>query len=302
MKKNIFNEITPEWLYLNRRQFLKNAAILGTGTLLAACAPGLNPTPQEEEIILADELTPYESITTYNNYYEFSLTKELVAKEAKDFKTDPWQVEIFGLVKNPITLQMQEILDQFPQEERVYRLRCVEGWSMVIPWVGFSFSKILDLVEPTEEAQFVVFESLADETQMPGLTANFPWPFREGLRIDEAKNELATIVTGMYGKPLPPQDGAPVRLVVPWKYGFKSAKSIIKIELVAERPETFWNTIAPREYGFYSNVNPDVPHPRWFQDTERRIGELQRRPTLLFNGYDKEVAYLYEGMDLRASF
>ena len=302
MKKNLNDQITPECLYLNRRQFLKNMAIFGTGTLLAACAPGVSPTPEEEKIILADELTPYESITTYNNFYEFSLTKELVAKEAKDFKTDPWQVEIFGLVKNPITLQMQEILDQFPQEERVYRLRCVEGWSMVIPWVGFSFSKILDLVEPTEEAQFVVFESLADEKQMPGLTANFPWPFREGLRIDEAKNELATIVTGMYGKPLPPQDGAPVRLVVPWKYGFKSAKSIIKIELVSERPKTFWNSIAPREYGFYSNVNPDVPHPRWFQDTERRIGELQRRPTLLFNGYEEEVAYLYEGMDLRASF
>lgn len=295
-------EITPEWLYLNRRQFLKKAAIIGSGTILAACAPGLNASPEEEEIILSDELTPYETITTYNNFYEFSLTKELVAKEAEDFKTDPWQVAVSGLVKNPITLQMQDILDQFPQEERVYRLRCVEGWSMVIPWVGFSFSKILDLVEPTEDAQFVVFESLADEAQMPGLTVNFPWPFREGLRIDEARNELATIVTGMYGKPLPPQDGAPVRLVVPWKYGFKSAKSIIKIELVAERPKTFWNTIAPREYGFFSNVNPDVRHPRWSQSTERRIGELERRPTLLFNGYDEEVAYLYEGMDLRASF
>jgi len=296
------NEITPEWLYFNRRQFLKKAAIIGSGTLLAACAPGITPTPKEKEIIRTDELTPYETITTYNNFYEFSLAKELVAKEAKDFKTDHWQVSVSGLVKNPITLQMQDILDQFPQEERVYRLRCVEGWSMVIPWVGFSFSKILDLVEPAEDAQFVVFESLADENQMPGLTVNFPWPFREGLRIDEAKNELATIVTGMYGKPLPPQDGAPIRLVVPWKYGFKSAKSIIKIELVAERPKTFWNTIAPREYGFFSNVNPDVRHPRWSQSTERRIGELERRPTLLFNGYDEEVAYLYEGMDLRASF
>ncbi len=300
-------EITPEWLYMNRRQFLKAAATLGAGSILAACAPGLTPTPEEEAIIVGetlageDTLTPYESITNYNNYYEFSLSKERVAPLSKDFKTDPWQVEVYGLVKNPLTFSMEDILTQFPQEERIYRLRCVEGWSMVIPWVGFSLSKLLDVVEPTEEAKYVRFETLADVKQMPGLSANFPWPYEEGLRIDEARHELTTIATGLYNKPLPPQDGAPIRLVVPWKYGFKSAKSLIKIELVDQQPQTFWNTSAPNEYGFYSNVNPDVPHPRWFQDTERRIGEIQRRATLKFNGYD-EVAALYEGMDLKLNY
>jgi sulfoxide reductase catalytic subunit YedY len=304
MKDNIFDPITPEWFYMNRRRFLKTAAVFGVGALLASCArgPGLTPSAEEEEIVLADELTPYDSITNYNNYYEFSLLKEQVAGLAENLKTDPWQVEVYGLVKNPMTFQIQDILDQFPQEERVYRLRCVEGWSMVIPWVGFSLSKILDVVAPTEDAQYVRFESLADETQMPGMSMNFPWPYQEGLRIDEARNELASIVTGLYGKPLPPQDGAPIRLVVPWKYGFKSAKSITKIELVAEQPATFWNLSSPGEYGFYSNVNPDVPHPRWFQDTERRIGELKRRPTLLFNGYEDQVASLYEGMDLKENY
>ncbi len=300
-------EITPEWLYMNRRKFLKAAATLGAGSILAACAPGLTPTPEEEAIIVGetpageDILTPYESITNYNNYYEFSLSKERVAPLSKDFKTDPWQVEVYGLVKNPITFSMEDILAQFPQEERIYRLRCVEGWSMVIPWVGFSLSKLLDVVEPTENAKFVRFETLADAKQMPGLSANFPWPYEEGLRIDEARHELATIATGLYDKPLPPQDGAPIRLIVPWKYGFKSAKSLIKIELVDQQPKTFWNTAAANEYGFYSNVNPDVPHPRWFQDTERRIGEVQRRPTLKFNGYN-EVAALYEGMDLKVNY
>lgn len=302
------NEITPEWLYMNRRQFLKAAATFGAGSILAACAPGLTPTPEEEAMIVGettageDVLTPYESITNYNNYYEFSFSKERVAPLSKDFKTDPWQVEIYGLVNNPQTLSMADILSQFPQEERIYRLRCVEGWSMVIPWVGFSLSKLLDVVEPAPEAKYVRFETLADAKQMPGLQANFPWPYQEGLRLDEAQNKLATIVTGLYNKPLPPQDGAPIRLVVPWKYGFKSAKSLIKIELVAEQPDTFWNTSAPNEYGFYANVNPDVPHPRWFQDTERRIGELQRRPTLKFNGYEEEVGHLYEGMDLKTNY
>lgn len=295
------SEITPEWLYMNRRKFLKTAALVGAGSFLAACAPGLTPTPEETKMILEDTLTPYESITNYNNYYEFSLSKEQVAPVSKDFKTDPWQVEVYGLVKNPITFSMADILDQFPQEGHTYRLRCVEGWSMVIPWVGFSLNKLLDVVQPTDEAKFVRFETLADVKQMPGLKANFPWPYQEGLRLDEAQNDLAIIATGLYDKPLPPQDGAPLRLVVPWKYGFKSAKSLVKIELVADQPATFWNTSAPNEYGFYSNVNPDVPHPRWFQDTERRIGELQRRPTLKFNGYD-EVAYLYEGMDLKVNY
>ena len=300
-------EITPEWLYLNRRQFLQKASLAGLGTILAACAPGVTPTPEEQAIIEANgnsefagaDLTPYESVTTYNNYYEFSLFKEKVAEEAKDFNTEGWQIEVYGNVKNPTVFTMQDILDNFQTEERIYRLRCVEGWSMVIPWNGFALSKLLDVVEPTEDAKYVRFETLKDDAQMPNTgKPTFPWPYQEGLRLDEAQNDLTLLATGLYGKPLPPQNGAPIRLVVPWKYGFKSAKSIIKIELTANQPATFWNTTAPREYGFYSNVNPNVPHPRWMQDTERRIGELQRRPTLMFNGYEEEVAYLYEGMDL----
>ncbi len=304
-------EITPEWFYMNRRKFLKSAAVLGAGTLLAACAPGLTPTAEEAELIESrqrvdaegEELTPYDSIINYNNYYEFSLYKEKVADLAKNFNTDNWQVEVYGLVKNPTTFTMQDILDQFEQEERIYRLRCVEGWSMVIPWMGFPLSKLLDVVQPMEEASFVRFETLKDDVQMPNASSNmFPWPYQEGLRLDEAQNDLAILATGLYGKPLPGQSGAPIRLVVPWKYGFKSAKSIVKIELTTGQPTTFWNTSAPHEYGFYSNVNPNVPHPRWSQDTERRIGEIKRRPTLMFNGYEEEVSYLYENMDLKKNY
>ncbi|PKO13475.1 MAG: protein-methionine-sulfoxide reductase catalytic subunit MsrP [Chloroflexi bacterium HGW-Chloroflexi-10] len=307
MDKISRNEITPEWLYMNRRQFLQKVSLVGGAAFLAACAPGVIPTAQEEAVIqdmakFEDTLTDYEAITGYNNYYEFSLSKEGVAPAAKNFKTDPWQVEVYGLVNNPITFSMQDILDQFPQEERIYRLRCVEGWSMVIPWTGFSLSKLLDVVQPTQEARFVRFQTLMDFDQMPGLGANFPWPYQEGLRLDEAQNELTILATGIYDKPLTPQNGAPIRLVVPWKYGFKSAKSLVKIELVAEQPGTFWNSTASNEYGFYSNVNPEVSHPRWLQDTERRIGELQRRPTFKFNGYEAEVGYLYEGMDLKANY
>ena len=302
MKEIDRSEITPKWLYMNRRQFLKKVSLVGGAAVLAACAPGVIPTEEEEKIILSDMLTDIESIKTYNNYYEFSLSKDRVHVVAKDFKTDPWSVEVYGLVENPTTFSMQDILEQFPQEERIYRLRCVEGWSMVIPWVGFPLSKLLDVVKPTEEAQYVRFQTKADFDQMPGLEANFPWPYQEGLRLDEAMNDLTILATGIYDEPLSPANGAPIRLVVPWKYGFKSGKSLIKIELVAEKPNTFWNLIAPREYGFYSNVNPDVPHPRWSQATERRIGELQRRPTLMFNGYEEEVAYLYEGMSLTANY
>ena len=302
MKEIDRSEITPKWLYMNRRQFLKKVSLVGGAAVLAACAPGVIPTEEEEKIILSDMLTDIESIKTYNNYYEFSLSKDRVHVVAKDFKTDPWSVEVYGLVENPTTFSMQDILEQFPQEERIYRLRCVEGWSMVIPWVGFQLSKLLDVVKPTEEAQYVRFQTKADFDQMPGLEANFPWPYQEGLRLDEAMNDLTILATGIYDEPLSPANGAPIRLVVPWKYGFKSGKSLIKIELVAEKPNTFWNLIAPREYGFYSNVNPDVPHPRWSQATERRIGELQRRPTLMFNGYEEEVAYLYEGMSLTANY
>ncbi|HSM25496.1 MAG TPA: protein-methionine-sulfoxide reductase catalytic subunit MsrP [Anaerolineaceae bacterium] len=302
MKEIDRTEITPKWLYMNRRQFLQKISLVGGAAVLAACAPGVVPTAEEEEIILSDMLTDIESIKTYNNYYEFSLTKDRVYEISKDFITDPWNVEVYGLVENPTNFSMQDILAQFTQEERIYRLRCVEGWSMVIPWVGFPLSKLLDVVKPTSEAAYVRFQTIADFDQMPGLEANFPWPYEEGLRLDEAMNDLTILATGIYNEPLSPSNGAPIRLVVPWKYGFKSGKSLIKIELVAEKPKTFWNLIAPREYGFYSNVNPEVAHPRWSQASERRIGELKRRPTLKFNGYEEEVAYLYEGMSLTANY
>ncbi|MDO9087259.1 MAG: protein-methionine-sulfoxide reductase catalytic subunit MsrP [Anaerolineaceae bacterium] len=302
MEKINRSDITPSWLYMNRRQFLQKVSLVGGAAILAACAPGVIPTEEEEKIIQYDAPTDITSIKTYNNYYEFSVYKDRVFELAENLKTDPWTVEVSGLVENPTNFSMQDILNQFTQEERIYRLRCVEGWSMVIPWVGFPLAKLLEVVKPTAEAKFVRFETLADPEQMPGLTANFPWPYQEGLRLDEAMNDLTILATGIYNEPLDPANGAPVRLVVPWKYGFKSAKSLIKIELVSEMPATFWNLIAPREYGFYSNVNPDVSHPRWSQATERRIGETQRRPTLMFNGYEEEVAALYEGMSLQSNY
>lgn len=302
MEKIDRSEITPRWLYMNRRQFLQKVSLVGGAAILAACAPGVIPTEEEEKIIQYDAPTDITSIKTYNNYYEFSVYKDRVFELAKNLKTDPWTVEVSGLVENPTNFSMQDILNQFTQEERIYRLRCVEGWSMVIPWVGFPLAQLLEVVKPTAEAKFVLFETLADPEQMPGLTGNFPWPYQEGLRLDEAMHDLTILATGIYNEPLDPANGAPIRLVVPWKYGFKSAKSLIKIELVSEMPATFWNLIAPREYGFYSNVNPDVSHPRWSQATERRIGETQRRPTLMFNGYEEEVASLYEGMSLQSNY
>ncbi|MFZ6031086.1 MAG: protein-methionine-sulfoxide reductase catalytic subunit MsrP [Chloroflexota bacterium] len=298
-------EITPESVYLNRRSFLKAAGIVGASALLAACGLGApdNAPPTVADSGGDEALTPYETIVNYNNFYEFTTDKARVAALAKDFVTSPWSVEVGGLVKNPNTYTIEDLIGKFSQEERVYRLRCVEGWSMVIPWLGFELAALLEDVEPTGEARYVRFESAADENQMPGLKSPFyPWPYTEGLRLDEAMHPLTILATGLYGKPLPPQDGAPIRLVVPWKYGFKSIKSIVKIDLVATQPATLWNSVAPNEYGFYSNVNPDVDHPRWSQATERRIGEAGRRKTLLFNGYADEVAGLYEGMDLKANY
>ena len=305
------DEITPEDIYLSRRQFLKTMGFLGAGALIAAaCAPNLekntedfmNTSESTEPENLEDSLTSYEAITHYNNYYEFTTSKEDVAGLAEDFQAEPWQVDVYGLVENPLTLTLED-MQAFPQEERIYRMRCVEGWSMVIPWLGFPLSKLLEKVQPTPEAKYVRFETIFDPKQMPGQKRrNFPWPYQEGLRLDEAMHDLTILATGIYGKPLPNQSGAPIRLVVPWKYGFKSIKSIIKIELVSEQPSTLWNDIAPNEYGFYANVNPDVPHPRWSQASERRIGESKRRPTLMFNGYAEEVAYLYEEMDLSIYF
>jgi sulfoxide reductase catalytic subunit YedY len=307
------SEITPEHVYLNRRAFMKTAAVVGAGALLAACgteatspasptAPAdLTTGSQTDE--LGDPLNTYEQITNYNNYYEYSLGKEDVAQSSQDLKTSPWDVQVYGLVNKPQTFALEDLLSKFTQEERIYRLRCVEGWSMVIPWVGFPLSALLNEVEPTSDARYVRFETLLDPEQMPKQSsALWPWPYQEGLRLDEAMNNLTLLATGLYGKPLPPQNGAPIRLVVPWKYGFKSLKAIVKIELVPDEPETFWTTVAPNEYGFYANVNPDVAHPRWSQASERRIGELGRRETLPFNGYGDEVAYLYENMDLSVHY
>ncbi|MBK7915753.1 MAG: protein-methionine-sulfoxide reductase catalytic subunit MsrP [Chloroflexi bacterium] len=313
------SEITPEQVYLNRRSFMKGATLAAAGALLAACGPdmsgapkgsapadGVAPTPGATGAAtdeLGDPLNTYDDIITYNNYYEFSTDKDGPAKLATNFPTSPWQVAVGGLVANPGTYDINDLRTKFDQEERIYRLRCVEAWSMVIPWLGFPLSKLLDEVQPTVDAKYVRFETILDPENMPGQKSPwFDWPYVEGLRLDEAMNELTLLATGLYGKDLLPQNGAPIRLVTPWKYGFKSIKSIVKIDLVADMPTSLWMDSAPREYGFYANVNPDVPHPRWSQASERRIGELGRRPTLKFNGYEEQVAYLYEGMDLRANF
>jgi sulfoxide reductase catalytic subunit YedY len=257
--------------------------------------------PKKDE--LGDAATPYTDIAAYNNFYEFSLDKQVVAQASRNFTVDPWQVQIGGLVGKPMTVDLADILKQFAQEERIYRMRCVEAWSMVIPWSGFSLSKLLKLAEPKAEAKFVRFETAMKPAEMPGLRdKTYPWPYTEGLRIDEAMHDLTTLATGIYGRPLLPQNGAPIRLVVPWKYGFKSIKSIVKIDLVAEQPKTLWNSLAANEYGFFSNVNPDVRHPRWSQASERRIGENARRRTLMFNGYEQQVGALYAGMDLARNY
>ena len=252
---------------------------------------------------LGDELTPVESVTSFNNYYEFTTDKEGVAELAQNFETSPWKLDVGGLVNNPKTYDLDDLHNKFEQQERIYRLRCVEGWSMVIPWVGFPLAEILKEVEPTSEAKYVRFETVFRPEQMPGQkSAWYEWPYIEGLRLDEAMNDLAIAETGLYGKDLLAQNGAPIRLVVPWKYGFKSIKSIVKIDLVDYQPTSLWMDAAPNEYGFYANVNPEVAHPRWSQATERRIGEFGRRKTLPFNGYEEQVADLYDGMDLRANF
>jgi sulfoxide reductase catalytic subunit YedY len=264
----------------------------------SAAGPDPYPAVSAEADEEGNPLTPEDAVNNYNNFYEFSLSKEGVAPRAEGFVTSPWSVEVGGLVEKPTVFSMQELL-QFPQEERIYRMRCVEAWSMVIPWIGFPLAQLLEEVSPLPEAEYVRFETLYDPERMPGQKdPGFPWPYEEGLRLDEAMHELTILATGLYGKALLPQTGAPIRLVVPWKYGFKNIKSIVKIELVDEMPSTTWSAWAPREYGFYANVNPNVPHPRWSQATERRIGESGRRQTVLFNGYD-QVAELYEGMDLR---
>ncbi|NJL35287.1 MAG: protein-methionine-sulfoxide reductase catalytic subunit MsrP [Chloroflexaceae bacterium] len=308
------SEITPEHMYLSRRTFMRGAGAVAGVSLLSACGIGgepaapAEPTPEPLEPSattdeLGDAINSYEAITNYNNYYEFTTDKEDVARLAANFPTSPWEVQVGGLVRNPTTYAAEDLISRFDQEERIYRLRCVEGWSMVIPWQGFPLSALLNEVEPTSEAQYVRFETIYAPEEMPGQRSGwYNWPYIEGLRLDEAMNDLTLLATGIYGRPLLPQNGAPIRLVTPWKYGFKSIKSIVKIDLVETAPLSLWMAAAPNEYGFFANVNPEVPHPRWSQATERRIGENGRRDTLMFNGYEEQVAYLYEGMDLSVNF
>jgi len=302
MKKYKYSEITTEKVYNNRRKFVKSVG-LGLGSLSLSSMSLLNNAHSSES---NSELTSYKDITTYNNYYEFGTGKGDPYKNSQEFKVKPWSVSIEGEVENPITLSVDEILSLYPSEERIYRLRCVEGWSMVIPWMGFSLSKLLSKVSIKTEAKFVEFESVYDPEQMKGQ--RYPvlnWPYKEGLRIDEAIHPLTTVVTGLYGKTLPNQNGAPLRIFVPWKYGFKSAKAIVKIKLVKKMPTSSWMKASPREYGFYSNVNPNVSHPRWSQASERVVGGSLLSPrveTQMFNGYGDEVANLYSGMDLKKYF
>ena len=300
MKKFKYSEITPENIYKNRRKFVKKMSLAAGSMFIGQnLITSADANTNKEEL----KLTDYRYITTYNNYYEFGTGKSDPVERSQKFKTNPWKIIIDGEVENPITLSMEEIVEMFPSEERIYKLRCVEGWSMVIPWLGFPLNKILKKVSPTNKAKFVKFISILDPEQMIGQ--KFPildWPYKEGLRIDEAMHDLTILVTGLYGKRLPNQNGAPVRLMVPWKYGFKSAKAIVRISFVEKMPTSSWMKASPREYGFYSNVNPNVDHPRWSQATERVIGEgimSPRIPTLMFNGYEDEVAHLYKDMDLR---
>jgi len=318
MSKTISSsEITPEELYISRRRFIKRTLqTTAASFLISSCTKknnteqsggSLEPGADESLGNFADEngipATTYEDILNYTNYYEFSTNKSQPTKLAQGFDTSPWSIQVNGLVNNPKEFSIEEITSLFDQEERIYRMRCVEAWSMVIPWVGFPLRKLLDLVEPTSEAKYVRFETVYRPDQMPGQNnPSFPWPYVEGLRIDEAMHDLTLLATGIYGKDLTPQNGAPIRLVVPWKYGFKSIKSIIKIDLVSEMPTSLWMASGPNEYGFYANVNPFVDHPRWSQATERRIGESGRINTELFNGYEDEVTELYEGMDLTVYF
>ena len=306
------SEITPKHVYLSRRDFIKAAGVLAGSMALAACAPDLSeatqispadPATSAKTDELGDPVNSFKDITNYNNYYEFTTDKEGVARLSKDFKTSPWDVEVSGLVKNPRKFGVEDLIKSFPPEERIYRLRCVEAWSMVIPWMGFPLSKLLSLVEPTSDAKYVRFETVFKPEEMPGQKEPwYPWPYQEGLRLDEAMHDLTILATGLYGGELLPQSGGGIRLVVPWKYGFKSIKAVVKIELVAEQPATLWSDIAPNEYGFYANVNPRVDHPRWSQATERRIGELSRRASRMFNGYEGQVAGLYDGMDLAKNY
>ena len=301
--KILGSEITPYSTYLNRRNFIKKALI----TSFAATIPSTSfskhalENPRFDSIMSEnDALNSFEEITTYNNFYEFGTGKSDPHRNSKKFIPNPWTISIEGLIKKPTILDLETIKKKFTIEDRIYRLRCVEAWSMVIPWQGFSLRNLIKMVEPLSDANFIQFETVLRPEQMPGQKRNFlPWPYVEGLRIDEAMHPLTILSTGLYGHELLNQNGAPIRLVVPWKYGFKSIKSIVAIRFVKNQPDATWSLVNPSEYGFYSNVNPNVDHRRWSQATERRIGDFMRRETLMFNGYEDEVSDLYRGMDLK---
>lgn len=321
------SEITPESVYFNRRNFIRAGLIGGTAIASHLIYRGFNPLPVPEVVSTpledvkksgfsaSEDPDTFETITNYNNYYEFSTGKTSVARRAQSFVTQPWTVEVGGMVQKPKVFDIDELL-KFDQEERIYRFRCVEAWSMVVPWVGFPLKKILDAVEPLGSAKYVAFETYYDgrtndpQARLPpgpngmqsSFSAGIDFPYVEGLRLDEAHHPLTILATGLYGKQMPNQNGAPIRLVVPWKYGFKSIKSVVRITLTDKEPPTTWNLAAPDEYGFYSNVNPDVAHPRWSQANERRLRDSRMQPTTLFNGYADEVAHLYAGMDLEKNF
>ncbi len=315
----VASEITPRPVYEQRRDLLRWMATGAAGAALASWAgrEALAQTPRPNKLaalpatrssvagaVTMEKLTDYDDVSTYNNFYEFGTDKADPARRAGSLRTRPWTVSVEGEVGKPRTFDIEDLLKLAPMEERIYRLRCVEGWSMVVPWIGFSLAELIKRVEPTGNAKFVEFHTLADKAQMPGLNSRvLLWPYVEGLRMDEAMHPLTLLTFGMYGEVLPNQNGAPVRLIVPWKYGFKSGKSIVKIRLVEKQPQTAWVVAAAHEYGFYSNVNPKVDHPRWSQATERRIGEdglfQRKRPTLMFNGYEAQVGQMYAGMDLK---
>tara|TARA_B100000579_G_scaffold300119_1_gene250123 strand:+ start:373 stop:1284 length:912 start_codon:yes stop_codon:yes gene_type:complete len=303
MKKVKSSEITPERIYKNRRKFVQNLGLAAGSMFIGQNFINL---AQASSNSIEQEITEYRYITTYNNYYEFGTKKSDPVENSQNFKTKPWNITIDGEVEKPLKLSVDELKNMFPIEERIYKLRCVEGWSMVIPWLGFPLYKLLDKVSPTSKGKFVKFISVLDPEQMPGQ--RYPildWPYKEGLRIDEAMHPLTILVTGLYGKELPNQNGSPLRLIVPWKYGFKSAKAIVNIKLVDKMPTSSWMKASPNEYGFYSNVNPRVDHPRWSQASERVIGGgiiSPRIPTTMFNGYGDEVSHLYKNMDLKKYF
>jgi len=308
------SEITSKEVYQSRRRFLQGGATLALGSTLgltsmlatqkvshaASKFSNLIKSPFDTD----ETLTPYKDVTTYNNFYEFGTSKSSPAGMAKNFKAEPWTITVSGEVEKPLTLDMEGILKRYTMEERIYRLRCVEAWSMVVPWVGFPLASLIKDLKPTSKAKYIYFKTLHDPKRMAGqkptlFGSGLDWPYREGLRMDEAMNPLTILAVGLYGEVLPNQNGAPIRLIVPWKYGFKSIKSIVSIEFTEKQPETTWEMLAPKEYGFYANVNPEVDHPRWSQARERRLGEFRKRKTLMFNGYGEQVAGLYKNLDLR---